>query len=959
MSFTARIMSEELDRPLLDPENFNREGIDLERLPLHEVFEQLRTSPEGLTTEDAEVRVQIFGPNKLEEKPENKFLKFLSFMWNPLSWVMEAAAVMAIVLANGGGEGPDWQDFVGIVCLLIINSTISFIEENNAGNAAAALMARLAPKTKVLRDGQWQERDAEILVPGDIISIKLGDIIPADARLLEGDPLKIDQSALTGESLPVTKRTGDEVFSGSTCKHGEIEAVVIATGVNSFFGKAAHLVDSTEVVGHFQQVLTSIGNFCICSIAVGMVLEIIVMFPIQQRSYRDGINNLLVLLIGGIPIAMPTVLSVTLAIGSHRLSQQGAITKRMTAIEEMAGMDVLCSDKTGTLTLNRLTVDRNLVEVFTDNMDKDMVVLLAARASRLENQDAIDAAIINMLADPKEARANIREVHFLPFNPVDKRTAITYIDSDGNWYRASKGAPEQILNLCEATQETAEKANAIIDRFAERGLRSLGVAFQEVPERTKESPGGPWTFCGLLPLFDPPRHDSAETIRRALNLGVCVKMITGDQLAIAKETGRRLGMGTNMYPSSSLLGREKVENEALAVDELIEKADGFAGVFPEHKYEIVKILQEKKHVVGMTGDGVNDAPALKKADIGIAVADATDAARSASDIVLTEPGLSVIVSAVLTSRAIFQRMKNYTIYAVSITIRIVLGFVLLALIWEYDFPPFMVLIIAILNDGTIMTISKDRVKPSPIPDSWKLNEIFATGVVIGTYLALVTVLFYWIVIDTEFFETHFHVKSIADDTEQISSALYLQVSIISQALIFVTRSRSWSFVERPGVLLMCAFVVAQLVATLIAVYAHISFADISGIGWGWAGVIWLYSLVFYVPLDIIKFVVRYALSGEAWKLLFDRKTAFTSKKDYGKEDREAKWVLSQRSLQGLMAADLGFNGKKSRSSLIADQARRRAEIARLGELHTLRGHVESVMRLKNLDLSAIKAAHTV
>ncbi|KAK2654567.1 hypothetical protein Ddye_014423 [Dipteronia dyeriana] len=952
-------MAEELEKPLLDPENFNREGIDLERIPLNEVFEQLRTSREGLSSEDAEVRLTIFGQNRLEEKPENKFLKFLSFMWNPLSWVMEAAAVMAIALANGGGEGPDWQDFVGIVCLLIINSTISFIEENNAGNAAAALMARLAPKTKVLRDGQWQEQDAAILVPGDIISIKLGDIIPADARLLEGDPLKIDQSALTGESLPVTKRTGDEVFSGSTCKHGEIEAVVIATGVHSFFGKAAHLVDSTEVVGHFQQVLTSIGNFCICSIAVGMILEIIVMFPIQQRSYRDGINNLLVLLIGGIPIAMPTVLSVTLAIGSHRLSQQGAITKRMTAIEEMAGMDVLCSDKTGTLTLNRLTVDRNLIEVFNNKMDKDMVVLLAARAARLENQDAIDAAIVNMLGDPKEARANIKEVHFLPFNPVDKRTAITYIDSDGNWYRASKGAPEQILNLCPEKDEIAGKVHAIIDKYAERGLRSLAVSYQEVPEKSKESPGGPWTFCGLLPLFDPPRHDSAETIRRALNLGVGVKMITGDQLAIAKETGRRLGMGTNMYPSSSLLGRDKDEHEALPVDELIEKADGFAGVFPEHKYEIVKILQEKKHVVGMTGDGVNDAPALKKADIGIAVADATDAARSASDIVLTEPGLSVIVSAVLTSRAIFQRMKNYTIYAVSITIRIVLGFVLLALIWEYDFPPFMVLIIAILNDGTIMTISKDRVKPSPRPDSWKLNEIFATGVVIGTYLALITVLFYWIVVDTDFFETRFHVRSISSSSEEVSSAIYLQVSIISQALIFVTRSQSWSFLERPGALLMCAFVVAQLVATLIAVYAHISFAYIRGIGWGWAGVIWLYSLIFYIPLDIIKFTVRYALSGEAWNLLFDRKTAFTSKKDYGTEDRAAQWVLSQRSLQGLMAADLEFNGRRSRSSLIAEQARRRAEIARLGEIHTLRGHVESVVRLKNLDPSVIQAAHTV
>uniref|UniRef100_A0A453D6C1 Plasma membrane ATPase n=1 Tax=Aegilops tauschii subsp. strangulata TaxID=200361 RepID=A0A453D6C1_AEGTS len=793
-------------------EEIRNEAVDLENIPIEEVFEQLKCTRQGLTSDEGAQRVEIFGLNKLEEKKESKVLKFLGFMWNPLSWVMEMAAIMAIALANGGGKPPDWQDFVGIIVLLVINSTISFIEENNAGNAAAALMANLAPKTKVLRDGRWGEQEASILVPGDIVSIKLGDIVPADARLLEGDPLKIDQSGLTGESLPVTKNPGDEVFSGSTCKQGEIEAVVIATGVHTFFGKAAHLVDSTNQVGHFQQVLTAIGNFCIVSIAVGIVIEIIVMFPIQRRKYRAGIENLLVLLIGGIPIAMPTVLSVTMAIGSHKLSQQGAITKRMTAIEELAGMDVLCSDKTGTLTLNKLSVDKNLVEVFAKGVDKEHVLLLAARASRVENQDAIDACMVGMLADPKEARAGIREVHFLPFNPTDKRTALTYIDAEGNWHRASKGAPEQIITLCNCKEDVKRKVHSVIEKYAERGLRSLAVARQEVPEKSKDSPGGPWQFIGLLPLFDPPRHDSAETIRKALVLGVNVKMITGDQLAIGKETGRRLGMGTNMYPSSALLGQSKDGSlESLPVDELIEKADGFAGVFPEHKYEIVKRLQEKKHIVGMTGDGVNDAPALKKADIGIAVDDATDAARSASDIVLTEPGLSVIISAVLTSRCIFQRMKNYTIYAVSITIRIVLGFMLIALIWKFDFAPFMVLIIAILNDGTIMTISKDRVKPSPLPDSWKLNEIFATGVVLGTYLALMTVVFFWVIHKTDFFTNKFGVRSIRDSEFEMMSALYLQVSIVSQALIFVTRSRSWSFVERPGFLLVTAFLLAQLV----------------------------------------------------------------------------------------------------------------------------------------------------
>ncbi|GJN09214.1 hypothetical protein PR202_ga27198 [Eleusine coracana subsp. coracana] len=698
---------------------------------------------------------------------------------------------------------------------------------------------------------------------------------------------------------------------------GEIEAVVIATGVHTFFGRAAHLVDTTTHVGHFQKVLKSIGTFCICTIAIGMVVEIIVMYPVQRRAYRNGIDNLLVLLIGGIPIAMPTVLSVTMAIGSHNLSKQGAHHQaEMTAIEEMAGMD--------------------------GGVDKDDVILYAARASRTENQDAIDTAMVAMLADPMEAREGIEEVHFLPFNPVDKRTALTYIDLSDDFgslqlysIHADKGS------LCDE---------------------------QEVPEKCKEGPGGPWEFVGLMALHDPPRSDSAETITRALNLGVNVKMITGDQLPIAKETGRRLGMGTNMYPSSALLGHHKDESTAsIPVDELIEKADGFAGVFPEHKYEIVKKLQEMKHICGMTGDGVNDAPALKKADIGIAVADATDAARSASDIVLTQPGLSVIISAVLTSRAIFQRMKNYTIYAVSITVRIVLGFMIIALVWKFDFSPFMVLIIAILNDGTIMTISKDRVKPSPLPDSWKLNEIFTIGVVYGTYMALMTVVFFWAMKSTDFFTRTFNVKSLSGNNDEMMSALYLQVSIISQALIFVTRSRSWSFTERPGCLLCIAFVVAQIVATAIAAFVDLEFAHIRGIGLKWCGVIWLYSLVTYFPLDLFKFAVRYLLAGKAWNNL-QNKTAFTTKKNFGKEEREAQWATAQRSLHGLPAAEsemteTGVRNSTARDSSeardVANEARRRAELARLREQVTFKGGLEVKLMRKCANLDATPSAYTV
>ncbi|KAL1564039.1 P-type H(+)-exporting transporter [Salvia divinorum] len=702
-------------------EEIKKENVDLEHMPLEEVFSKLKCSREGLASTEGEMRLELFGPNKLEEKTESKLLIFLGFMWNPLSWVMEIAAVMAIVLANGDGKPPDWQDFVGIMSLLIINSTISFIEENNAGNAAAALMAGLAPKTKVLRDGKWSEQEAAILVPGDIISIKLGDIVPADARLLEGDPLKIDQSALTG--------------STSRRQHSERG-------------------------------------------------------PLPKGAY------------------------------CHR-------------------------DKTGTLTLNKLTVDRNLIEVFSKDADKDHVILQGARASRMENQDAIDACIVGMLADPKEARAGITEVHFLPFNPVEKRTAITYIDGNGDWHRVSKGAPEQIIELCNLKEDVKKKSLSIIDKFADRGLRSLAVAEQTVPEKTKEGAGGPWVFTGLLPLFDPPRHDSGETIKRALHLGVNVKMITGDQLAIAKETGRRLGMGTNMYPSSSLLGQHKDEAIAnLPVEELIEKADGFAGVFPEHKYEIVKKLQEMKHICGMTGDGVNDAPALKKADIGIAVADATDAAR-----------------------------------------------------------------------------------------------------------------------ESTFFTDKFGVRPIKNQYHELNSAIYLQVSIVSQALIFVTRSRSWSYIERPGLLLVFAFLVAQMIATLIAVYANWEFARIKGIGWGWAGVIWLYSLIFYIPLDIFKFIVKYALTGNAWKNMIDNRTAFTSKKDYGRGEREAQWATAQRTLHGLKAPESSDVFKDSNNyrelSEIAEQAKKRAEVARLRELNTLKGHVESVVKLKGLDIDTIQQNYTV
>eukprot|EP00268_Persea_americana_P010688 TRINITY_DN1435_c0_g1_i4.p1 TRINITY_DN1435_c0_g1~~TRINITY_DN1435_c0_g1_i4.p1 ORF type:complete len:521 (-),score=98.98 TRINITY_DN1435_c0_g1_i4:478-2040(-) len=511
----------------------------------------------------------------------------------------------------------------------------------------------------------------------------------------------------------------------------------------------------------------------------------------------------------------------------------------------------------------------------------------------------------------------------------------------------------KIMDLCNCKEDFREKVFAAEDKFAKHGLRSLAVARQEVPERTKESAGSPWQFVGLLPFFDALRHDSAETIRRALNLGVNVKMITGDRLSIAKETGRRLGMGTNMYRTCYWLNNDdRAPLVEIPFIHLIEKADGFAVVFPDQKYEIVRQLQQRKHICGMTGDGVSDAPALKKANIGIAVAGASDAAINASDIILTEPGLSVIISAVMTSRAIFQRMKNYTIYAVSITIRTILGFLLIALIWKFDFSPFMVLIIAILNDGTIMTIPRDRVKPSPMPDNWKLRDVFVTAVVLGSYLALMTVIFFWAMIDTDFFSDKFGVRSLREEPNEMMAALYLQVSIVSQALIFVTRSRSWSCAERPGLLLARAFIAAQLAATLIAVYANWGFARIKGVGWGWAGVIWLYSLVSYLPLDLIKFYVRDALNGKTPDVS-GGKTAFTSKKDYGREDRESNSMSSVQEYiewsSTLETTNL-FSDKNNylMQAESAGQAKRPVEAVQ-GFMSCTQGNVESVVEPRGLD----------
>ena len=668
---------------------------DLKTLPLAEVEKRLASSPDGLTEAEAGKRLAQYGPNEIVEKKTNEILKFLSYFWGPIPWMIEIAVILSAAASH-------WPDFGIILVLLLANALVGFWEEHEAGNAIAALKATLAIKARVKRDGKWTNPAARDLVPGDVIRVRLGDIVPADARLLSGDPVQVDQSALTGESLPATRSSGEAIFSGSIIRQGEIGALVYATGANTYFGKTAELVQGAKTISHFQRAVLEIGNYLIV-LAVVLVTAIVAVAIYRGDPILTTLQFALVLTVAAIPVAMPTVLSVTMAVGARLLARKKAIVTRLVAIEELAGVDILCADKTGTLTQNKLT----LGDPFTvDKIAPEQVILAGALASRGDNNDTIDLAVLGGLK--KDQSLNDYKVgHFQPFDPVHKRTEAAVTGADGKPFKVTKGAPQVILALSSNAAEIKPAVDKAVGEFAGRGFRSLGVARAEGD--------GPWRFMGVLPLFDPPRDDAKATIATAGQLGVTVKMVTGDALAIAKETAEKLGMGANILDASTL-GDEK-QQATTAMSEAIEKADGFAQVFPEHKFHIVADLQKRGHIVGMTGDGVNDAPALKKADCGIAVSGATDAARAAAAIVLTTPGLSVIIDAIKESRKIFQRMNSYAMYRIAETLRVLLFMTLAILVFNfYPLTAVMIVILALLNDGAILSIAYDNVHYKDQPE---------------------------------------------------------------------------------------------------------------------------------------------------------------------------------------------------------------------------------------------------
>ena len=809
-------MKPKAHRPKTRPGSVPKAKSDVQSMPMPELQTKLGTSPDGLTQAEAAKRLVQYGPNEIEEKKDNPLLKFLTYLWGPIPWMIEAAVILSALAQH-------WPDFGIILVLLLANAVVGFWEEHQAGNAIAALKAKLAVEARVRRDGKWVTPPARELVPGDVIRVRLGDIVPADARLLDGDPIEVDQSALTGESLPATRKPGEAVFSGSIVRQGEIGALVYATGASTYFGKTAQLVQEAHTVSHFQRAVLKIGDYLII-LAVALVAIIIAVSIIRGDPILTTLQFALVLTVAAIPVAMPTVLSVTMAVGARLLAKREAIVTRLAAIEELAGVDVLCADKTGTLTQNKLT----LGDPFgVSGVEAEEVILCAALASREEDKDTIDMAVLDGLKDTKALKA-YKVLHFQPFDPVHKRTEATVKSSDGKTFQVAKGAPQVILEMSANAGKVKAAVDKAVNEFAARGFRSLGVA--------RADGKGKWQFLGVLPLFDPPRAEAKATIATARQMGVTIKMVTGAALAIAVETAKKLGMGRNILDASGF-GDTKHQASAKLVKS-IESADGFAQVFPEHKFHIVEILQKHGHIVGMTGDGVNDAPALKKADCGIAVSGATDAARAAASIVLLTSGLSVIIEAIKESRKIFQRMNSYAIYRIAETLRVLLFMTLAILVFNfYPVTAVMIVMLALLNDGAILSIAYDNVHYKDQPEAWNMRVVLGIATVLGVIGVVAAFgLFY-------LGERVFHL-----DRDHIQTLMYLKLSVAGHLTIFLTRTRGPFWSIRPARILWMAVLGTQIVATLIAVFG----VFMTPLGWGWALFVWGYALAWFLVNDRIK-----------------------------------------------------------------------------------------------------------
>ncbi|MDE1566608.1 plasma-membrane proton-efflux P-type ATPase [Aquabacter sp. P-9] len=801
-------------------------------------FKELDSTPRGLPGAEVKARQEKYGPNAIEAKEEGKWEKLVGYFWGPIPWMIEAAALLSLIRF-------DWPDFAVVMGLLLYNAVVGFWQDSKAASALAALKQSLALKARALRDGAWVTIDTAELVPGDVVSVAGGETLPADLLLVEGKYLSVDQAALTGESLPVSKAVGDSAYSGSIVRQGTMTGLVTATGNATFFGRTARLVASAGAKSHAEKAVIQMGDFLIIlSAALALVL---VFAQVWRDIGADGhwewshagsiVQLVLVLLVASVPVATPAVMSVTMALGALALSKQKAIVSRLSAIEELAGVDILCSDKTGTLTLNQLTLQPAIP--FGDAKADDLV-LAAALASQRQSDDAIDKAVL--AAANASVLATYVPVDFTPFDPVNKKTTASHRGPDGQVIHVAKGAPQAIASLCGLTEGDAARAYfGTVETLARSGTRALGVA--------RSTDGTNWTLLGLLPMLDPPRPDAAATIARAKELGVTVKMVTGDDVAIGGEISRQLGLGDRLLVASDVFGKDE-SPERIAIDtaRAVEVADGFGRVFPEHKFAIVKALQERGHIVAMTGDGVNDAPALKQADCGVAVSGATDAARGAAALILTAPGLSTIIHAIMEARAIFERITSYIYYRIAMTINIMLVVVLVYLV--YDFMPLTAIMIvfqALLDDIPIMTIAYDNVKVQDRPVRWNMHRIISFSSIMGL-MALVQS--FGIVMLGMFWMRSPELTAILPmDLPHVQTMLFLQLAAGGHLLFFVSRVQGTLFrPPYPSWPVLAAIFGTQVFAILMCAYGLF----MPALPWLLIGVVWVYCLAWTLIMDGVK-----------------------------------------------------------------------------------------------------------